>query len=53
MTDFGDYEQVQGVYLPFSTESGRKGSTDRQKLQFEKVDANPTVADSLFQFPAK
>ena len=53
VTDFGDYEQVEGVYLPFSTESGRKGSTDRQKVQFEKVEANPTVADSLFQFPTK
>ena len=51
VTDFGDYEQVEGVYLPFSTESGRKGSTERQKVQFEKVDANPTLPDSQFQFP--
>jgi outer membrane lipoprotein-sorting protein len=50
VTDFGDYEQVEGVYLPFSTESGRKGSSDRQKVQFEKVDANPTLPDSLFRF---
>ena len=51
VTDYGDYEQVAGVYLPFSSESGRKGSTERQKVQFEKVDANPTIPDSLFQFP--
>jgi len=53
VTDFGDYEQVDGVFLPFATESGRKGSTDRQKVQFEKVEANPTLAPGLFQFPSK
>ena len=53
VTDFGDYEQVAGVYLPFAMESGRKGSTDRQKVQFEKVEANPTLAPNLFQFPSK
>lgn len=51
VTDFGDYEQVAGVYLPFYAESGRKGSTERQKVQFETADANPALADSLFQFP--
>lgn len=51
VTDFGDYERVAGVYLPFATESGRKGSTDRQKVQFETVDANPTIRGSPFQFP--
>src|SRR5579862_2480592 len=34
VTDYGDYEKVQGVYLPFALESGRKGSSDRQKVQF-------------------
>src|SRR3954454_9718465 len=29
VTDFGDYEQVAGVYLPFVQESGLKGSNDR------------------------
>jgi outer membrane lipoprotein-sorting protein len=53
VTDYGDYEKVAGVYLPFSSESGRKGSADRQKVQFEKVDANPAIADGSFQFPTK
>jgi hypothetical protein len=52
VTDFGDYEQVAGVYLPFAQESGAKGSSDRQKVQFEKAQANPTAAATLFQFPA-
>ncbi|MFL6604764.1 MAG: LolA family protein [Steroidobacteraceae bacterium] len=52
VTDFGDYEQVAGVYLPFAQESGPKGSSDRQKVQFDKADANPTAPATLFQFPA-
>jgi len=52
VTDFGDYEQVQGVYLPFAQESGPKGSSERQKVQFEKVEPNPAVQASVFEFPA-
>jgi hypothetical protein len=52
VTDFGDYEQVAGVYLPFAQESGLKGSSDRQKVQFEKAQANPGAPDKAFQFPA-
>jgi hypothetical protein len=51
VTDFGDYEQVAGVYLPFAQESGFKGSSDRQKVQYDKADANPGVPENLFQFP--
>jgi hypothetical protein len=52
VTDYGDYEKVDGVYLPFAQESGPKGSSDRQKVQFEKAEANFSVADTPFQFPA-
>jgi outer membrane lipoprotein-sorting protein len=52
VTDFGDYEQVQGVYLPFAQESGPKGSSERQKVQFEKAEANPGAPATIFQFPA-
>jgi hypothetical protein len=52
ITDYGDYEKVNGIYLPFALESGPKGSTDRQKVQFEKAEANVPAADALFQFPA-
>ncbi len=51
-TDLGDYEKVGGVFLPFSIEAGRKGSTDKQKIILSKADANPPVDNGAFQFPA-
>ena len=50
--DYGDYEKVAGVFLPFSQESGLKGSNDRQKVAFDKAEANFDAADGLFQLPA-
>ena len=52
-TDFGDYEKVNGVYFPFSQESGNRGSTDKQKTIIAKGEANIPVDDSIFEFPAK
>jgi outer membrane lipoprotein-sorting protein len=52
ITDYGDYEKVNGVYLPFALESYRKGSSDRQKLQIDKAEANVSADKSLFEFPA-
>ena len=52
-TDLGDYEKVNGVYFPFSGESGNKGSTDKQKIIIEKAEANIPVDDAIFEFPAK
>jgi hypothetical protein len=49
--DYGDYEQVAGVYLPFSQESGLKGSGERQKVQFDTAEANIAADDGQFQFP--
>jgi hypothetical protein len=51
--DYGDYEKVAGVFLPFSQESGVKGQTDRQKVQFDQAEANVEAADGLFQLPTK
>jgi hypothetical protein len=51
ITDYGDYEKVNGVYLPFALESYRKGSSDRQKLQIDKAAANVATDKSLFEFP--
>jgi outer membrane lipoprotein-sorting protein len=50
--DYADYEKVAGVFLPFSQESALKGSSDRQKVQFDQVQANVEAPDGLFQFPA-
>ena len=51
-TDLGDYAKVGGVFLPFSFEAGRKGSTDKQKIIINKAEANLPVDDTVFQFPA-
>jgi hypothetical protein len=52
-TDMGDYEKVAGVYLPFAFETGRKGSSDKQKTVIEKAEANVALDDAQFVFPAK
>ena len=51
-TDFGDYEKVNGVFVPFSIESGRKGDPDKQKIIIDKAEANVPVDDAIFHFPA-
>jgi hypothetical protein len=50
-TDLGDYEKIAGVYFPFSVEAGPKGATDKQKVIFEKAEANVSVEDGEFKFP--
>jgi hypothetical protein len=50
-TDIGDYEKINGVYFPFSLEGGAKGSTDKQKVIFEKAEANTPIDDTIFKFP--
>jgi hypothetical protein len=50
-TDLGDYEKVNGVFFPFSIESGSKGSTDKQKIILDKGAANIPVDDAIFRFP--
>ena len=49
----GDYKQVAGVYLPFSYESGPKGSssTSRSKITFDKIEANVPLDDQRFTRP--
>jgi hypothetical protein len=51
-TDLGDYEKIQGVFVPFSVESGRKGSTDRQKLIVSSAKVNAKTENSAFDLPA-
>lgn len=49
---YGDYEQVQGLYFPFTIESGRKGEPDRVKITVQKIEVNVPVDDALFTMPA-
>jgi len=52
-TSLGDYKQVAGVYLPFSFESGPKGSSsaDRSKITYDRIDANVPLANTRFARP--
>lgn len=50
-TDLGNYEQVNGIYMPFSIESGSKGGPKSQKITIERVEVNVDLDDKLFHFP--
>ena len=50
-TSLGDYKEVNGWYLPFSIESNVKGSTNRQKVAYEKIEANVALSDDRFARP--
>ena len=52
VTDYGDYERVNGVYFPFAQSSGIRGSSDRQKVQYDKAEANVVTDDAPFHLPA-
>ena len=51
-TDLGNYEQVAGVYMPFSFETGPKGAPKSQKVTIQKIEVNIPVDDAIFAFPA-
>ena len=51
-TTLGDYKEVAGWYLPYSVESGLKGSQIKQKITYEKIEANPPIDDTRFRLPA-
>jgi hypothetical protein len=48
----GDYKEVAGWYLPHSIEQGRKGSQEKAKVVYQKIEANLPMAETLFQQPA-
>jgi hypothetical protein len=52
VTDYGDYEKVDGVYVAFAQDSGPRGSSERHKVQYEKAEANAALEDAVFRFPA-
>jgi hypothetical protein len=49
----GDYKEVAGWYLPFSVEVGGKGSQFKQKIVYDKIEANVSVDDKRFVMPVK
>ena len=52
-TALGDYKEVNGWFLPFSIENNVKGSQDKSKVVYEKIEANVTLDDGRFSMPAK
>jgi hypothetical protein len=52
VTDVGNYEKVDGIHVPFSAESGPKGSSDRQQVEFSKAEINVPLDAAAFRFPS-
>ncbi|HEY8051690.1 MAG TPA: hypothetical protein VIE42_02670 [Steroidobacteraceae bacterium] len=52
ITDYGDYEKVNGVYVALARESWPKGASNHQKVQYDKVQANVAADDGVFALPA-
>ena len=50
-TDLGDYEKVNGVFVPTSVDAGGKGDSDKQKIIIDKAEGNQPVDDAVFRFP--
>lgn len=49
-TKMSDYQEIGGLYFPFSLTQGLKGG-QLQPLAIESIEVNPTVAESDFAFP--
>jgi hypothetical protein len=52
-TDYGDYDQVAGVWVPMTEASGPKGSDASQKQQvvYDRAEGNGAVDPAIFAFP--
>ncbi|MEO6327050.1 MAG: sialidase [Thermoanaerobaculia bacterium] len=50
--DLGAYQQVGGVSYPFALEAGRKGAPRTMRISIERAEANVSVDDAAFRFPA-
>jgi hypothetical protein len=51
-TALGDYKEVAGWYLPYSSETNVKGSPDKSKVVYEKIEANVSIDESRFSMPS-
>ena len=50
--NLGSYKKVNGVYYPFSVESGSpRHPADAQKITYTKIEANIPIPDSEFKMP--
>ncbi len=51
-TKMSDYQEVDGLYFPFSITEGAKGQPGGQEITIKSITLNPTVDDTVFAFPA-
>ena len=52
-TTLGNYQEVEGLLIPFSIEMKPKGAPAGQAITIEKAEINPTIEDAAFAMPAK
>ena len=52
-TDFGAYERVAGVWMPFSFETGPKGAPKNSRVTVERAEVNIDVDANAFRYPQK
>ena len=50
-TIFSDYQEVEGVYFPFSINQKLKDGQGGQPVTIEKIEMNIEVDDAIFAFP--
>lgn len=50
MTTFSDYQEIDGLFFPFSIGDGIK-DMGTQAINIESIELNPKVEDALFKFP--
>ena len=50
-TILGDYKEINGWFIPFSIETGRKGDPNKAKYTWEKIEPNVSLDDSRFHKP--
>lgn len=50
-TALGDYKEVAGWYLPYFFETNTKGSQDKSKIVFDKIEANVPLDNRRFEMP--
>ena len=48
---YGDYEQVNGIYYPFTVEQAQKGSSSRAQISVKKIEHNIPLDDAHFSMP--
>ncbi|MCF6350659.1 MAG: outer membrane lipoprotein-sorting protein [Flavobacteriaceae bacterium] len=50
-TKFSDYQEIDGLYFPFSMTQGVKGKAGGQPITITKIELNPKVKADIFTFP--